>query len=111
VEWLRAPAVGHARQDADAQPLGSGLAAAALANEEEELSGVVDAARTVRTAVGVIPEGGQQLVLQLVVEEQEKYFVGPLAVHAASAVSVSGDWSLILRGPCVGAARLRVFPI
>jgi len=73
--------MGQADEDAMSQPLRRGAAQAPLADDQEELPGVVHPACAGTTEGHVIPEGGQEILFHLVVEEEENHFVDPFAIH------------------------------
>jgi len=61
--------VRQADEDAVPQSLWRGAAQAALADDQEELAGVIHSPRAVTAAGDVIAKGGQEILLHLVVEE------------------------------------------
>jgi hypothetical protein len=74
-------AMGQADEDAMSQSLRRGATQAPLADDQEELSGVVHPACAVTTEGHVIPEGREEILFHLVVEEEENHFVDPFAIH------------------------------
>jgi hypothetical protein len=64
--------MGQAGEDPVSQSLGSGTAEGPFPNDQEELPGVVHVLCAIATVADMVLEGGQQILFELVVEEQEK---------------------------------------
>ena len=79
------PVVAETDQDPAAEPAGRSAANAATAEDEQQLAGVVDLVRAVTAGLNVLLKQGQQLFVQLVVEEQEDRLADPFTIHSASS--------------------------
>jgi hypothetical protein len=77
--------VRQADEDAMPQPLWRRAAQAALANDQEELAGIIHSPRAVTAAGDMIAKGGQEILLHLVVEKQENHFGDPFTIHHPSS--------------------------
>src|SRR6185295_9494859 len=74
-------AVGHAGEDAQAQPIGSTTAGATFSDDEDDLLRVIRVRRALRAPLEVVFERCQQILFHLVVDEKVDHLADPLTVY------------------------------